>query len=113
MARLTSARTGQNIQHGLHLFKNRKTLWQMIRDVLHGRYKMSFLTMAIVICAIAYVIYPFDLIPDFIPVLGWIDDGVIIYLLLRQLVSETKRYSRSKAMERKSVPAAHALLDEG
>ncbi len=73
----------------------------MFRDTLNGSYRMSFLTIAIVIAALAYVIFPFDLIPDFIPVLGWVDDGLVVYLTVRRLVKETQRYSRAKAMGRK------------
>ena len=63
---------------------------------------MSFLTMAIVILALVYIVFPFDLIPDYIPVLGWIDDGVVLYLTLKRLVRETQRYNRFKALERKN-----------
>jgi uncharacterized membrane protein YkvA (DUF1232 family) len=90
-----------NLRHGIHLFRNRKSMWQMLRQAFRGQYKMSFLTMAALVLAIAYVIFPFDLIPDFIPVLGWIDDGLVIYLLLRRLNTETQRFNRFKAMERK------------
>ena len=34
--------------------------------------------------AIIYVALPFDLIPDFIPVGGWIDEMVVIFLILIQ-----------------------------
>jgi uncharacterized membrane protein YkvA (DUF1232 family) len=73
----------------------------MLRDVLGGHYRMSVLTTLIAIVSIAYIIYPFDLIPDYIPVIGWTDDALVLYLLLRQLVKETQRYTRFKAMERK------------
>ncbi|MCW3121307.1 MAG: hypothetical protein JWQ38_799 [Flavipsychrobacter sp.] len=101
MSKFTSARPVQNIRHGVQLFRSRKTLWQMIREVLSGSYRMSWLTILIILVSIAYIVFPFDLIPDFIPFLGWLDDGVVLYLLLRRLVRETQRFNRFKAMERK------------
>ena len=89
------------MRHGWHLLSNRRTLWLMIRDTMSGTYRMSWLTIAIAVFSIAYIADPFDLIPDYIPVLGWIDDAAMFYLLLWRLVIETKRYTRFKAMERR------------
>lgn len=36
-----------------------------------------------------YICSPFDLAPDFIPLLGWGDDGFMIYLLIRVWSSPT------------------------
>jgi uncharacterized membrane protein YkvA (DUF1232 family) len=35
------------------------------------------------IAAVLYILSPIDLVPDTIPVLGWLDDGLIGYLLLQ------------------------------
>ena len=37
----------------------------------------------VIVLAGLYVISPIDLVSDFIPVLGWLDDGLIAYLLLQ------------------------------
>lgn len=41
-----------------------------------------FVAKLIIITAIAYLLSPVDLIPDFIPVLGHVDDLLIVPLLL-------------------------------
>ena len=35
------------------------------------------------ILAAIYIISPVDLIPDIIPILGWLDDGLIAYVLIK------------------------------
>jgi uncharacterized membrane protein YkvA (DUF1232 family) len=37
---------------------------------------------------LAYLAMPFDLIPDFIPVLGYADDAIIVGLVLRSVVRQ-------------------------
>jgi uncharacterized membrane protein YkvA (DUF1232 family) len=32
---------------------------------------------------VAYLVLPFDLVPDFIPVVGWLDDALLVILVLR------------------------------
>ena len=39
----------------------------------------------IILGTVAYLISPFDISPDFIPIIGWIDDGVVITLLATEL----------------------------
>ena len=36
-----------------------------------------------VVLAVLYVVSPIDLVSDFIPILGWLDDGLIAYVLLQ------------------------------
>lgn len=52
--------------------------------------------------AVGYLLMPFDLIPDFLPVIGHLDDVVIIPLLvalaLKQIPSDLKEKCRSEVM---------------
>jgi uncharacterized membrane protein YkvA (DUF1232 family) len=66
---------------GMFWAKFRKELqiaWLMVRDP-HA----PLIAKATVVVAVLYIISPIDLIPDVLPVLGWIDDGVIAMLLLK------------------------------
>ncbi len=58
---------------------------------------------------VAYALSPIDLIPDFIPVLGYLDDLLIIplgvLLLLRLIPKDVMEDSRLKAAERLSEGA--------
>lgn len=75
----------------------------MIGDTAKGRYRMSFFTLSTVAISIIYIISPIDLIPDQLLLLGWMDDGLMLYMLLKRLMAETQRFARAKAMERKNI----------
>jgi len=55
----------------------------------------------LVVIALTYALSPFDLIPDFIPVLGLLDDLIIVpallALALRQIPADLLREAREKA----------------
>ncbi|TML79059.1 MAG: DUF1232 domain-containing protein [Actinobacteria bacterium] len=53
----------------------------MIRDPRVGRFDKFLLVIAV-----AWVASPIDLIPEFIPVFGPLDDVVVVALILRRLV---------------------------
>lgn len=57
---------------------------------------------------VAYAFSPVDLIPDFIPVLGYVDDLIIvplgIYLALRMIPDEVLEENRIKAREIRQKP---------
>ncbi|MCB0699426.1 MAG: DUF1232 domain-containing protein [Chitinophagales bacterium] len=95
----SSLTTGKHVREGAQLFRNRKTLWCMLKEIRMGNYKMSFLTTLIVVLGLLYVVTPFDF--DWIPIVGWIDDGLVLYFIFKRLQFETKRFNRHKAMERR------------
>jgi len=58
---------------------------------------------AIIACVVAYALSPIDLIPDFIPVLGYLDDLLLlplgIYLALKLIPAEVLIDARRRAGE--------------
>ena len=48
------------------------------------------------VAAVAYVLWPLDLIPDGIPVLGWLDDAGIVAAAAAFLVVEVRRHERRR-----------------
>lgn len=49
-------------------------------QIRHPKYRW-----AIVLATLAYLFSPFDISPDFMPIVGWIDDGMILTLLTAEL----------------------------
>jgi uncharacterized membrane protein YkvA (DUF1232 family) len=52
--------------------------------------------MAIIVGAILYVVSPIDAIPDFLPIIGWIDDIAIVGLAMNKLSNLIAEYKRFK-----------------
>ena len=65
--------------------------------------KVSLLDKAIIIGSLGYLISPLDLIPDYIPVIGLMDDiGVLtwaVYRIGRNIDDEVKRKPRNNLKE--------------
>lgn len=59
-----------------------KLLWSLYRDV-----RVSVFDKGLVIATIAYIVMPMDLVPDFIPLLGQVDDIYLLALALDRLLN--------------------------
>ena len=67
------------MKHGdkISIKKSLKMLYFALKDE-----KLPLLPRVLIILALGYALSPIDLIPDFIPVLGYIDDMVIVPFLM-------------------------------
>ncbi|MBW2012096.1 MAG: DUF1232 domain-containing protein [Deltaproteobacteria bacterium] len=45
----------------------------------------GYLNILLIIIILLYIIFPFDLLPDFIPIAGWLDDGFLLGILVYYL----------------------------
>ena len=63
--------------------------------------RVPWYTKAFIICIVGYALSPIDFIPDFIPVLGYVDDLIIIplgiLLAVKMIPPEVLKECRSKA----------------
>ncbi len=70
-----------------------KLLLAMIRDYWNGDYReVPWTTIAAAVGALLYVLSPIDLIPDFIPVIGYMDDAAVVALCLKAIISDLDKY---------------------
>jgi len=79
-----------------------KMLFSLIQDYVAGEYlKVPWWGVAAVASALLYVLNPFDLIPDFIPGLGYIDDAMVVAACLRMVEKELLKYQAWKKKREK------------
>ena len=63
-----------------------RLLWGLVMDP-----RVAMVDKALVAGAIAYIVMPIDLVPDFIPFLGEVDDVYLLVLALRRLMQNAGR----------------------
>lgn len=74
-----------------------KMLVSLVRDFISGRYRTipRWIAGAAAV-ALLYVLNPFDVVPDMIPALGYVDDAFVIGLCLSMVRKDLRKYSAWK-----------------
>jgi uncharacterized membrane protein YkvA (DUF1232 family) len=66
---------------------------ELVRDYRSGAYKdIETWAIVAVVFGLLYLINPVELIPDIIPVIGYLDDVVILALILKLVKGELDKY---------------------
>jgi uncharacterized membrane protein YkvA (DUF1232 family) len=70
-------------------------LFSMVKDYASGSYRdIPRSTVLASVFALLYVLNPFDLMPDFIPGIGYIDDMSMVALVIGSIRRDVENYSR-------------------
>lgn len=72
-------------------------MFQFLRDVKQKNYpETPWKTLAAMIFTILYIINPLDLVPDFIPIIGYLDDLTVFGLALKLINKDLELYENWK-----------------
>ncbi len=75
-------------------------LVRMLKAWSKGEYRnISPLSIVAVVAAVLYFVNPFDIIPDFIPVIGQLDDIFVLSYLVKLLNKEIERFMAWEKMQ--------------
>jgi uncharacterized membrane protein YkvA (DUF1232 family) len=64
-------------------------LWRYLRDG-----GVPLWRKLVGVAAVAYLLWPFDLIPDYIPLLGWLDDAGVLAAAAWFIVRDVRLHER-------------------
>jgi len=79
------------------LWADLKAMVSCVRDYWTGTYReIPWKSIAAMTGAIVYFVSPIDVIPDFIPLIGYVDDAAVISLALKWVADDLAAYRRWK-----------------
>ncbi|AKG21853.1 YkvA family protein [Calothrix sp. 336/3] len=82
----------------------KKFITQVLQDWLKKVLRHPQYRWLAIVTALLYLVSPLDILPDAIPLLGWIDDGVIASLV----IAEVSQIFMDKMKNRQKNPVAEA-----
>lgn len=75
------------------IFQDVKDMWLMLKDYWSKKYTtLPFSAISAIVVGLLYLISPFDVIFDFIPFVGYIDDAFILTLALKIIGQDLEKY---------------------
>ena len=86
-----------------------QSIYNWYRDLLRNpKYRWW-----VVAGSIVYLVSPLDISPDIFPVVGWIDDGIVISLLIAEVsqIVKDKLQESSIRADKATTPVADTTVD--
>lgn len=72
-----------------------KTFIRMIRAYLKGSYRViPWKTLLLMVAGLIYFVTPLDLIPDFIPIAGFVDDITVVLYIFNRLKEDIHDFEK-------------------
>lgn len=74
-----------------------KLLLSIVKDYWTGDYRaIPWWAISAIVFTLLYVVSPVDLIPDFIPVIGYLDDAAVVSVCMMLVEQELQTYKKWK-----------------
>ena len=91
------------------VWSNLNALFRLLQAYIHRDYtRIPWGSIVLVVVAIIYFVSPFDLIPDWIPVVGFIDDAAVIAFVLKQINIDLNQFLQWEAVKKSLDEAVNA-----
>ena len=87
-------------------------MMMMIKDYRKGNYtSVPWFTIAAIAGSLLYVLSPLDLVPDFIPGIGYLDDITVLTIVVGWIDSDLHRYLDWKLENAHTTPEEVEMLE--
>lgn len=73
---------------------NLKTMLDMLKDTFVGKFSISTETIVAASAAILYLVWVLDAIPDFLPIVGFLDDLAVIAMGVKYCAKDMTKYEK-------------------
>lgn len=91
------------------VWKSMQALFRLFQAYTKHEYtRIPWGSIVLVVIAIIYFVSPFDLIPDFIPLGGFIDDAAVIGFVLKQINSDLDAFIKWESVKK----SLDSVIDE-
>jgi uncharacterized membrane protein YkvA (DUF1232 family) len=80
-------------------------LLAMVKDYYTGAYRdIPFKSVAAIAFTLLYILNPLDLIPDFLPGIGQLDDAAVLALCLKMISNDLEKYEHHTSNQPDNKP---------
>ena len=101
----------EKLKDSSHLERFTKDLMlfmSLIKDYYQGNYRdIPYKTISAGIVGLLYTLNPIDIIPDFIPFIGHIDDALVLTFCLKLIEKDLQKYQTWKKSQPATKPSAN------
>ena len=82
-------------------FESFQLIWSLLQGYWAGKYtSIPWKLIASTGFAVAYLVSPLDIIPDFLPIVGFVDDATVFALVVSSFQSELNSYKEWKKKQK-------------
>ena len=90
---------GQAVEQIETMLRQATLLGRMLKDWFQGNYEAPWRVVAAVTAALLYFINPMDVLPDVIPLIGYLDDIMVVQFCVRRIQEDLRKYARVQGLD--------------
>ena len=76
-------------------YEDVKLFFKMLKDYFDGKCDLPVMTVVAIGVALIYILNPFDVVPDVIPVVGYVDDALVLSFCLFLIEEDVENYKKN------------------